>query len=523
MVPPRVVVTDHEGVFLFDLDMEKTPECTVTDEVNGEHSLTIRTLQKLEKEQRVLLKRYRTDEETPEELPYWSEYVVIGEESEHIGTETMSTYYCVWSLQHDLEVSKVSAMPGMKTPCRAGYALARALEGQTAWARGTVEKTDVLTGASMYYVSGWEALGIVVRNWGGEVEAEIEVGYAGVISRTVNLREHIGSAEPTRRFDYGYDCTAVKRTVADTPYPCRIIPRGKGEETDSGGYGRRIGIESVNGGVEWLENADTTPLVRLANGQGGYDYPTSIVVFDQIETPAELKEYALAHLADYTTPSVSYEASIVDFRRYGMATDGLELGDELIVADSMFNGESIRVQARVMKMTADVRAQDRAELEISTLRGSLADQFDQLQRSSDQLGESIRKLTDDLATEEWLANLMARLSALDGTVETTTTVADIADASTDFTCTAASYSQWGRTAMLALTVKTDSALAADTNYTIATVKEGKRPAQVATCTTGTTAVQGWLQIAANGVVTFRPSAAVSANGNIYLRSTYILA
>ena len=77
--------------------------------------------------------------------------------------------------------------------------------------------------------------------------------------------------------------------------------------------------------------------------------------------------------------------------------------------------------------------------------------------------------------------------------------------------------------MLALTVKTTNALTANTNYTIATVKTGKRPAQVATCTTGITAVQGWLQIAAGGVVTFRPSAAVNANGNIYLRSTYILA
>lgn len=517
---PRVIVTDHEGAYLFDIDPMKAPAIVAVDEINGERSLTVTTEQKMEKEQRVLLMRYRsTGDELIQYEAYWSEYVVVGETSEHVGRDVVGTYYCVWSLQHDLEVSKVSSMPGVQSPVRARYALNKALEGQTGWTVGEVEPTDILTGASMYMMSGWEALGVVVQNWGGEVEAEIAVNGAGVTSRKVNLRTHIGASDPTRRFDYGYDCTAVRRTVSDSPYPCRIIPRGKGEATDSGGYGRRIDIKSVNGGVEWLENADAVPLVRLPSG----DLPTSIVIFDQIETPAELKEYALAHLTDYTTPSVSYEAAIVDFKRYGLATDGIELGDEVIVSDDGFYGERIKVQARLVKVTADVRRQDRAELEISTARGTLADQFTKLQRSSDQLGESIRKLTDDLATEDWLRNLVTRLAALAGTTTRTTEPGDVASAASGFEVTAASFAQWGRMAQLHLAVKTDAALAAGTSYTIATVNAGKRPAIIAGGVNSTNNnANGQQQIGTSGAVTFRPTASVAAGTTVYVRSTYIL-
>lgn len=479
----RFIVTDHEDNPLFELDNSKVIEAVRTEVINGEHSLNIQTLERLEKEQRIV---------TVDETGTVREYVVVGTELVHSGGYITTDAYCVWSLQHDLDVSKVDAMPGVypSNPVRAAWALSRALLGQTRWQSGVVEKNDIRTGASMYYMSGWEALGVVVQNWTGEVEAELTLNQEGtaIATRKVNLREHIGSTEAVRRFEYGIDCTEVKRTVEDTPYPCRIIPRGKGEETETGGYGRRITIESVNGGVEFLENADAVPYVRLPNGQGGYDYPTSIVVLEQFETPAELKEYALAHLAEYTSPNISYEASMNTFEAHGMNTAAVKLGDVVQVVDSTLKTpeqqEGFRAEARVVKLVTNELDTKDAEITISNLNGTLADQFTQLQRTSDYLGESIRKLTDDLATTEWVSNLITRISAIEDSGWQPITLESGFEPYT--TTRAPRYRKIGKLVQVTGEAKATAEIAANQETTMFTLPAGFRPSiRVTTVCTGT--------------------------------------
>lgn len=397
-VMPRVMVFSPSDQPAAELAPRDVIGLVMYEEINGEHSLEITTTTVLEKEMRIL---------TCDHMGKWREWVVTGVDQEHSSGRThVGTYYCVWSLQHDLSLTKVDAMPGVSTPVAASTALAAALGGTRRWSVGNVTRTT-LGGASMWYKSGWEAIGIVVETWGGEVDATIEVGTSGVVSRSVDLYDAMGNQTATRRFDWGRDLASIRRTVSDAPMAARIIPRGKGEETESGGYGRKITIESVNDGVEWLQNDETAQAYRLPDGQGGYEYPTLIVENGSIEDAGELKEWGLAVIDQYTTPQVTYEGDVLQFEQAGMDVHGVALGDVTQCVDTGFSPEGLRVSGRVVARRVNLLKETDMALTIGSMRASLARRFSNATKAA----EAISNMNGgSLSTEDYLNALLKRLN-----------------------------------------------------------------------------------------------------------------
>ena len=345
---PRFLVYDHLDTPLFEIDPLQIVSARMVEEINGEHSLTIKTFQELEKQQRVIMQ---------DETGKVREWVVTGIEQTHQNTlSALNKYYCIWSLQHDLSVTVVNSMPGIHTPVSSTVALQAAIAGTQRWTVGSVTQ-NTTGGGSMYYMSGWEAMSVLVKNWGGEVDATITVDALdlSITSREVDLLNQIGTGVAVRRFDYTADMKSVKRTVADQPFTCRITPRGKGEETENGGYGRRITIKDVNPtGEEWIEDAAMVNASKVPDGNGGWEYPNQIVVFGDIEDEQELYDYAVAHMTDYTRPNVSYHADVVSLEQAGMSVQGLSLGDTVDCVDRAFDANGVRITGRVMKLETNL-------------------------------------------------------------------------------------------------------------------------------------------------------------------------
>ena len=333
----RVLVYDRNDSPLFEVTPDELYGLVRDEQLDGPRSLTITTTHVLQKNQRVLVR---------DATERWHEYVVEGCDEEHgKGNRPIGTYWCSWSMQHDLELTVVSKMPsgGVST------ALAAVLSGTKRWTAGTVTKIKTAS-ASMYEMGGWEAVAVMCDAWECEVDDEITVDTAGVVSRSMAALEHVGSSTATRRFDYGTDMKSIKRSVDEEPVFARVIPKGMGEETDTGYYGRRIGIESVNGGVPWIENATTAPYLRVPDGEGGYEYPTRYVVNDELDDPAELKAWALANLDEWTAPKVTYGADLCQFQQAGLDANGVALGDEVQVVDRAFGEDGLRIAARVVSL-----------------------------------------------------------------------------------------------------------------------------------------------------------------------------
>ena len=369
--------------------------------INGEHSLTITTTAVLQKGWRVLVQ---------DGTGRWREFVVSGCDALHdSGARPMGTYYCVWSVQPDLMGTRVSAMPGVQTPVQAGTALTAALGGTSRWSTGTVTQTTY-GGASMYDMDGWSALKVLVDNWGGELDTTITVGSSGVVSRAVCLYATQGDQTAKRRFDFGGDIRSVRRKMSDDPLYCRITPRGKGEETDTGGYGRKITIESVNDGKDYLENSVMVPIAKLPNGSGGWEYPTLEVENSECETPAQLKVWAQSVLDEYTLPKVTYEVDAMQASAEGVDAQGVSLGDSVQVVDDKF-GEDVRLQGRVISLTVDMLEETNVAVTLGYLDDGMAGMIESLASSLTSVRSTVMAMNGGtMSTADYLTNLLNRLN-----------------------------------------------------------------------------------------------------------------
>lgn len=397
----RVLIYDRFDAQVCELSENDVFELTRHEVVNGAHELTITTTQVLEKGYRVLME---------DDRGYWHEWVVSGIDEQHAnGSRPYGSYYCVWSLQPDLMGTRVSAMPGVQTPVTAAQALLSVLSGTSRWTRGTITNTNT-GGASMYDTDGWSAMSTLVANWGGEVDTTIGVStLSGVVSRQVDLYAQQGESTAKRRFDFGADLVSVRRTMADDPLYCRITPRGKGEATEGGGYGRKITIESVNDGKDYLENASMVDLAKLPDGNGGWEYPTLEVENSDCATPADLLTWAQSVLDAYTNPKVTYEVNVVQAAKEGIDIQGVSLGDAVQIVDGKFN--DLRLTGRVMEITIDELAHTTTQLTIGNVGEGISERFSDLYSGIKTAEESVTQLAQSLSTADYIESLLDRINA----------------------------------------------------------------------------------------------------------------
>lgn len=408
---PRIIRHDLKGRPLGELSSADTFAAMRTEEINGQHSLSITTFVRLQKNERILLR---------DAMGKWREYVVKGTDENHSsGRNAIGTYYCVWSLQHDFELLSIeNKRPGVSGGAVGAHNALSALidgTGTKRWQVGTVSVTTS-GGLSMYRESAWKALSDIVSEFGGEVDAEIEVGPMGVVSRKVCLHDSIGDAIPHRRFDYGHDMVSIRRTVADDPVYCRIIPLGKGDDLgddDASTNGRRITIESVNGGIPYLQNDDAAEVFRVPDGQGGWEYPTTYVTEDSIKTPSELKAWGLAHLDDYTVPKVTYTGELSQFAAAGMDAHGVSLGDAVQCVDKAFyEDSSLRVQGRITKIVVDELDPRSCSLTVGYLSDGFAGMMGGLAGSISGIAGVVSAMNGGtMSTEDYLSRLIDRINS----------------------------------------------------------------------------------------------------------------
>lgn len=400
----RVMVFDHEDSIVGELSPDEVLSLVRTEVVNGEHTLTIRTTRVLEIGWRIL---------TKDGMGKWREHVVYGADAMHAsGEAAIGEYYCVWSLMHDLAGTTVSAMPGVQIPVYASVALDAVLGGTSRWVKGDVENT-AQGGASMYDMSGWDAMSVLIENWGGEIDAAIEVGPSGVTARKVDYYEMQGSSEALRRYDFGADMKSVRRRIEDCALYCRISPRGKGEQTEGGGYGRKITIASVNGGKDYLEYAPMVSAARLPDGSGGWEYPTLIVENSSCETPSALKAWGQSVLEAYCTPKVTYTVDVVQASAEGVDMHGVALGDVVHLVDRRF-GDGLRLSGRVSSMTVDMLDERNVKVTIGSVSEWLSEALAAFGARFDAVSARVGAIAatqDHMATSQYVGELMDRINA----------------------------------------------------------------------------------------------------------------
>lgn len=334
----RIDVYTWQDAYVSTIGPEELLALTHTDELNGEDSVDIATTFALKQGYRLVW---------ADRLGKVHEHVCQDPKGLHAGGDTVYT---------DTAINSICETYGdyIEDKRPYGYGFLQALNvclGPTRWTAGTVDQTGTVDkGLTFYHTSAREALQSILK-CGGELETEITVSGGRVTSRKVGIRSHRGAKGGHRRFTYTKDLTSVSRTEHYGAITA-CYGYGKGIETDTGGYGRKLTFGDINNGKNYVEDATALKLYGRPDGMGGHAH-----VFGQYENPncedaATLLAETRAYFDSRKEPGMTYEADAVDLMQFGRDWEGVAVGDDVQIVDTCFS-PALRCEGRVTKLVTD--------------------------------------------------------------------------------------------------------------------------------------------------------------------------
>lgn len=280
----------------------------------------------------------------------------------------------------------------------------------TRWEVGTCDQ-DGSASRTFYHESVREGLAGIIETWGGELETLIVHDGASIVSRRVGVRAKRGNQSSAKRFTWTKDLVSVKRSVASDNPKTRVYGYGKGVETESGGYGRRLTFGDINGGKDYVEDADATTVWGHPDGEGGILPAVASYVNEQCEDAAQLLQETKDYLEQVKEPKVTYTASVIDLYAFGRSWEGVGVGDDVAIIDKGFSAEGVRLHGRVSQIERDLLTGD-ATVTFGTLTDTMADMWQSV-NSALKSNSQQNALYDAAAgtSVSWLIQLQQALNA----------------------------------------------------------------------------------------------------------------
>lgn len=350
----RYMIFDRWGNPLGDLPyVIKAIRTRATD---GTDTLDITTIGEINKDERIAFK---------DSMGRWAEYLCQSTQTARAAGMPVTVAYCTGSIA---ELSRTYIEDKRNRNANAKACLAKALEG-TRWAVGTVE-TGTITGTAdlaFYHCTVLEAVQKTADTYGLEVQTEVQPDPTGnrIGRRIIHLVEHRGTANTTKRFEYGKDLTQIKRDIDSGDVITRLYGWGKGiEQTNdqgeaTGGYSRKISFADVNHGKPYVQDDQALANWGIPGPDGTRHHSEASVDFPDCEDPKELLTLTKNALKTRATPVVSYTADVTALGQAGLSAEGTDVGDSVQIIDTSF-ATPLRLEGRILQIEED-------------LAGSLAD------------------------------------------------------------------------------------------------------------------------------------------------------
>lgn len=279
---------------------------------------------------------------------------------------------------------------------KANNAIEKALES-TRWQAGEIDENDYIGTINFYRTNARAAINSIVDKWWFEIETVITYNKSTrKIIRKINFLNTRGK-QRGNSFTYTRDLINIKRKTLPGDVITAMRGFGKGEEKESGGFGRRISFADVNNGKDYIEDVDVKNIWGRVNNNGERIHTFATVEFDDIDDKQRLLDRTYLELGRRKFPQISYTANIIDFFRLTKSThDYIELGDTIRVIDREFT-PNIDYTNRVIKITKDLINIENTEIILGQLVRNLSD------RNLDVDKELAGKLDDwgDDKDEDW--------------------------------------------------------------------------------------------------------------------------
>lgn len=192
----------------------------------------------------------------------------------------------------------------------------------TEWRVGYVDDTPELS-QHFYYLPALECLKVISGLFGLELVFKVEISGQKITDKWVEAYHRRG-AKTMKRFTHGSNLLSVKGTIERSEIYTALIGRGRGEETETGGFGRRITFEDVewsvaNGdpvdkplGQNYVEIPQATAEHGINRFDGSKIPALGVFEEDQIEEPSELLQATYGALIERIRPLVLYQTTVAD-------------------------------------------------------------------------------------------------------------------------------------------------------------------------------------------------------------------
>ena len=220
------------------------------------------------------------------------------------------------------------------------------LEGSR-WQLGSVNVQRNYTG-NFYYVTRKEAISKLIEATQIEIKPRLEFSRGKITGRYLDVFTRLG-ARNGKLFVHGRDLLTVSEKKSQGAIYTAVVGRGKGEETDTGGYGRRISFKDV----EWRrasgqpvdkpvgqEYVEIPAMTKLYGFEKGTKPRIKIVEFQDETDKEKLLRLSYEWLEKNSRMQVEYSAKVLN-------VGNLELGDTV----GIFNPKlGIKYETRVFKV-----------------------------------------------------------------------------------------------------------------------------------------------------------------------------
>ena len=215
------------------------------------------------------------------------------------------------------------------------------------WLLGTVNIQRRYTG-NFYYVTRKEALSKLIEATQIEIKPRLEFSRGKITGRYLDVFTRLGGRNG-KVFVHGRDLLTVSEKKSQGAIYTAVVGRGKGEETDTGGYGRRITFKDV----EWRrtsgqpvdkpvgqEYVEIPAMTKLYGFEKGTKPRIKIVEFQDETDKEKLLRLSYEWLEKNSRMQVEYSAKVLN-------VGNLELGDTV----GIFNPKlGIKYETRVFKV-----------------------------------------------------------------------------------------------------------------------------------------------------------------------------
>nr|DAN70329.1 MAG TPA: Neck appendage protein [Caudoviricetes sp.] len=215
------------------------------------------------------------------------------------------------------------------------------------WQLGTVNIQRRYTG-NFYYVTRKEALSKLIEATQIEIKPRLEFSRGKITGRYLDVFTRLGGRNG-KVFVHGRDLLTVSEKKSQGAIYTAVVGRGKGEETDTGGYGRRISFKDI----EWRrtsgqpvdkpvgqEYVEIPAMTKLYGFEKGTKPRIKIVEFQDETDKEKLLRLSYEWLEKNSRMQVEYSAKVLN-------VGNLELGDTV----GIFNPKlGIKYETRVFKV-----------------------------------------------------------------------------------------------------------------------------------------------------------------------------